>query len=325
MDDAELIPGWSFTGGHAAITKARHKTTGLLFAIKTINTGTEEDYNREIRTATSVSHPSLLPIRGCTPFSAGRQILTPFMEFGSLEDVLRAARENNRPAWWNLTAQLIVLIGIAAGIEALHDQRVVHRNVKPLNIFLDGNHQPKIGDFGISDFVTESGRIVGYCPPELIEVGEVGLVVDIFAFALIIYAVLTGQDAFDGAGKFTIASMIRDGTRPEFPAEAPAQLVELAKKCWNADPEKRPTARRVVNELARFGADGRMPELCLEVYRSFVDRMTVWRKLRVANRQVESLHAEVDNAKAASAAKDKQLADQARQIQRWNGELSGRE
>jgi hypothetical protein len=327
MSDYQTVDVCIATGGQATISRARHKSNGLYFAVKTITTGTELDYNREIQTSMAVSHPSILPIVKFTPFSVGRQIVTPFMESGSLEAVLTNVRDNRPPSWWNLTSQVIVLLGIAAGIEALHDRRLVHRDVKPLNVLLDGNHEPRLIDFGISDFLPEGDLIeegdlpfrgtVGYCPPEVIEKEAFGPPADIFAFGLLIFAVLTGNHAFDGKFRVAIANRITEGERPRFPPAAPDALVRLAQCCWRANPKLRPSALVVFDELAEFGADGSVPELCLATYREFVGRMAVWRELREARKRAQALA----QMKAAMDARDRELKEQAALIKELRAQL----
>ncbi|MCH8243353.1 MAG: protein kinase, partial [Planctomycetes bacterium] len=94
--------------------------------------------------------------------------------------------------------------GLAAGVAYLHDHGIVHRDLKPANIFLD-NHTVKIGDYGLSKFIscsrrsgqTESVGTVHYMAPEIAN-GRYGKEIDTYALGIILYEMLTGHVPFEG-------------------------------------------------------------------------------------------------------------------------------
>jgi serine/threonine protein kinase len=96
------------------------------------------------------------------------------------------------------------LRGICEGVGYLHDQGVVHRDLKPGNLFLE-NGTVKVGDYGLSKFMTASRRsgqtasigTVHYMAPEVVQ-GRYGKEVDLYSLGIILYEMLTGRVPFDG-------------------------------------------------------------------------------------------------------------------------------
>ena len=132
-------------------------------------------YEREAWVMGNVRHPTLLELCGCTPFQDPPQyIVTRYMSNGSVGHMINENRKQKR-AEWDATRKHIVLYGTAYGMMYLHKHRVIHRDLKPDNVFLDDDLEPKIADFGLSKFVSagqtyQQKTICGtpaFCAPEL--------------------------------------------------------------------------------------------------------------------------------------------------------------
>jgi serine/threonine protein kinase len=252
-------------------------------ALKQITGGTELQYQREVLIAACFSHPTLLSVIGCTPFSRDPPIiLVPLMETGSLQAVIEQVRADNAPAWWNFTAKMIILFGAAVGVWTLHKSRVIHRDLKPGNILLDGNHEPKLSDFGASK-VSPTGASAknsignfgtpSYLGPEAIEGESYGFPADVFAFGMTMYAVLSGQDPFSGRNAFQVQLGIMNGDRPVFPPDTPSRLAALAAKCWDQNPSQRPAFSEIVAELENSEFLDSIPLLASWTYREYRGRI----------------------------------------------------
>jgi small GTP-binding protein len=261
----------------AKVYQGRRLSTGEVVAIKMLypDRCTEVNYKREVLIPAGISHPTLLPVIGCTPFSLmGRDpviIVTPFMEGGSLQSVLARVQIGKAPQWWSFTAKMNILYGIAVGLHILHSHRIVHRDLKPGNVVLDDKHEPKICDFGLSKVIPVGAAsdcsnydmgTLGYQAPEQLLGKADDFRSDIFSFGSIIYALMTGLELFsDPKKQFIIRKAIIDGARPTFPADTPVQLRELGKLCWNADPALRPTSEQVVGLLEKESFMRSLPDL----------------------------------------------------------------
>jgi serine/threonine protein kinase len=174
---------------------------------------------------------------------------------------------------------MIILFGIAVGVGTLHERRVMHRDLKPDNVLLDGNHEPKISDFGCSKVAAENDDNTAdgigtpsYLAPEVIEGEDYDFRIDVFAFGMTMYAVLAGEDPFPGLNRFKILKGIAKHRRPDFPADAPSPLVNLAQRCWDGDRTRRPTFQEIIAELESPEVLS-CPALSSWAYRDYRDRI----------------------------------------------------
>jgi serine/threonine-protein kinase len=141
---------------------------------------------------------------------------------------------------------------VARGLDALHAARIVHRDVKPSNVLLDGNGDAALGDFGLargddSTQLTHDGQLMGtphYLAPELIEGGRATAASDVYAFGCVLYECLTGTPPFAGLREAEVgyAHLVEPPPDPRtllpgLPADVAAALLTALSK----EPPSRPT------------------------------------------------------------------------------------
>ncbi|KAL7587237.1 cold-responsive protein kinase 1 isoform X1 [Lactuca sativa] len=175
---------------------------GRLVAIKKLSLEKsqqgEEEFLAEVRMITSIQHKNLLRLLGCCSEGPQRVLVYEYMKNRSLDLIIYG--KSNQYLNWNMRFQII--LGIARGLQYLHEEshlRIVHRDIKASNILLDGNFQPRIGDFGLARFFPENqaylsatlAGTLGYTAPEYAIRGELSEKADIYSFGVLVLEIIS--------------------------------------------------------------------------------------------------------------------------------------
>jgi eukaryotic-like serine/threonine-protein kinase len=200
-------------------------------------------FEREARLAAAARSRHLVPV---LEHGEG-YVVMPLYRGGSLATRLRREGPQALRAVVDLAAQL------GRGLDSLHEQGVIHRDVKPSNVLLDETGTAALSDFGVargegSTQLTREGQLVGtlhYLAPELIEGAPASSASDIYALGCLLYECLTGAPPFSGRADAELgyAHLVEPPPdprtrRPDLPDDAGrAVLTALAKK-----PSQRPTS-----------------------------------------------------------------------------------
>src|SRR6185312_16813387 len=131
----------------------------------------------------------------------------------------------------------------------IHDMGLVHCDLHGGNIVLDSDNEPLICDLGLSRSVNscESNStiqgVLSFTAPEVFHTRKFTRKSDIYSFGIIMYLIATGEPPFrDRQFNRGLACDIMSGLRPSMPDSAPEEYKKLAKRCCDADPDKRPDA-----------------------------------------------------------------------------------
>jgi serine/threonine protein kinase len=216
-------------------------------------------YLSEVRTLALCTSRFLVPFVGFTvepPYS----IVTEFMPKGSLDRYIRARKGAEQPFECPLTAtqRTKIAMGIAHGMRQLHQNGVIHRDLKPGNILLADNYEPRVCDFGISRIVVdgevEMTRRIGtpsFMAPEQVLETNYDNKVDVYAYALILYEMSEFRRPFKS---FKIVDVLKEVCekhyRPEFSDLTPEALQELISNSWAHSPTERPTFDEIYQVFA---------------------------------------------------------------------------
>jgi tRNA A-37 threonylcarbamoyl transferase component Bud32 len=234
------------------------------FAVKEISVSPPFDQSRlfrEIEILASLNHPCIINIMGYSLPSKDHQfacIATEFAANGSLEDILERIRAGNAPGFWTHENISCILIGLVLGMRYVHSQDIIHRDLKPGNLLIDERCRVRICDFGTAIF-TDAGttKAVGtlcYIAPETLNDEQPTKKVDVFAFGLILYELLTGERVFPkDANAARICRLQTDNVRPPIPDFIDGHIAELIRQCWSLNPDERPTFREIYDRLEEAG------------------------------------------------------------------------
>ena len=249
-------------GNSGKVYLATHILTGVKCSYKELFmeelSGKEKtQFFREIEILVKCDNMFVVRFFGWTP-EYPYSIITEYIPKGSLFHALQ-----HQPGSPNLTPtnKTLIAIGVANGMMSLHNVGIIHRDLKSLNILLDDNLLPKICDFGLSRFTKEHNVMsleIGtprWMAPEIFESTNYTNKVDIYSYGIVMWEMLTNDVPFKGMTPIQIAFKItKDNSRPEFPPNAPRPLKSLIQKCWDRDPNKRPTFSQIYNFLLRKAA-----------------------------------------------------------------------
>jgi serine/threonine protein kinase len=231
---------------------------------------TLERFRLEARAASSLSHPGI-----CTVFDIGDDAGSPFIVMEALKG--ETLRDRIKRAPIKVSEVLDLAIQLADALEAAHSQGIVHRDIKPGNIFVGEKNRVKILDFGLAkliqptnatatmsadDQLTVPGSTLGtvaYMSPEQARGEEVDARSDLFSLGTVIYEMAAGVQAFGGSSPGAVIAAIL--VRPAAPilernGAIPPRLEEIVQKALEKDRDLRyQHAADLLTDLKRLRRD----------------------------------------------------------------------
>ncbi|GLU04716.1 hypothetical protein SLE2022_218510 [Rubroshorea leprosula] len=276
-------------GGYGTVYKGE-LPDGRLIAVKMLDKSAEmsPDFINEVATIGRIHHVNVINLLGFCWDGSKQALIYEFMPNGSLADLL-SKEEINRSLG---TARLIeIALGVAHGIEYLHngcESRILHLDIKPQNVLLDQNFNPKISDFGLAKVFSRNHSIVtmtgargtiGYIAPEIFmrNLGKPSRKSDVYSYGMLLIE-MVGEKNYVGP----VASASSESAY--FPSWIYNKLIEEKNKvmvgtdsveeegdyiirkmmmvglwCIQLNPRDRPTITRVVEMLSGSIEDIEMP------------------------------------------------------------------
>jgi WD40 repeat protein/serine/threonine protein kinase len=262
------------TGGMANVYKARHRELRRIVAIKTIRARVLTDrefierFHAEAEAVARLQHPNIIQVfevgtvearPGETP---GPFIALEFVEGGCLSTRLGSPQSPRE------SAELVEKL--ARGAHAAHRVGVIHRDIKPTNVLMTPEGEPKIADFGVAKqlfterdetgrHVTQAGTVMGtpeYMAPEQASSAPPTPAVDVYALGAILYEMLTARVPLTAATPLETMDLVRT-QEPVSPRQLqprlPRDLETICLKCLQKDPVRRyQTAEALADDLRRF-------------------------------------------------------------------------
>ena len=248
-------------GAMGTVYRARDPLIERTVAIKTVSitalqqegADAESRFLREAQSAGRLSHPNIVTIYDVGEADGLAYIAMEYLSGATLRDLM-----NKGPIPLDLA--LDTATQMAEALAFAHEHGVIHRDIKPANVVITGRRgRVKLTDFGIAHLVnsdrTQTGQMLGsprYMSPEQAMGREIDGRSDIFSLGAVLYEMLTGHYAFDGASLPAIVYRVIHETsvpaaslRPSLPAGLSSLLARMLDK----SPDNRPDARALVNAL----------------------------------------------------------------------------
>lgn len=195
------------------------------------------------KSASSGANDSLPPARACC-------VVVEYLAGGTLKNYL--IRNRKRKLAFKVVIQLA--LDLSRGLSYLHSKKIVHRDVKTENMLLDTNRTLKIADFGVArveaqnprDMTGETGTL-GYMAPEVLDGKPYNRKCDVYSFGICLWEIYCCDMPYPDLSFADVSSaVVRQHLRPDVPKCCPASLASIMRKCWDANPNKRPDMDEVV-------------------------------------------------------------------------------
>jgi tetratricopeptide (TPR) repeat protein len=246
------------------VYRARDVVSHLQVCVKLLRTDEDREGERFVQEAkilSTLQHPSIVRYLAHGTVGGDRYLVMEWLEGEDLSQRL----EREPP---NLVDTIVLLKQAAEALAYAHAHEVIHRDIKPHNLFLlDGKiAQLKVLDFGIAKLVgggrrlTRTGNLVGtpgYLAPETIDgSGTIDGRADIFSLGCVAHECLTGKPTFRGhePGVLLAKLMLEDPPHlSDIVPEVPRSVGDLITRMLAKNPERRPTATQVLKTLVALG------------------------------------------------------------------------
>ncbi len=242
-------------GGMGEVYRADDLKLGQPVAIKMLPERLAADpalmarFLSEVRVARQVAHPNVCRVYDVTDADGIHLLSMEFVDGENLGSLLRRIGRLPRDKAVQIARQL------CAGLAAMHDRGVLHLDLKPANVMIDGRGAVRITDFGLAGLAADLGLEAApagtpaYMPPEQIAGRGVTVRSDLYALGLVLYEMFTGRAAYE-AGTLAEMRRLHDETMPATPSsileDIDPAVERVIQRCIEKDPRDRPSSALAV-------------------------------------------------------------------------------
>ncbi|KAM0049225.1 putative dual-specificity kinase TKL-Pl-4 family [Helianthus debilis subsp. tardiflorus] len=219
-----------------------------------ITTNMQQEFAQEVYIMRKIRHKNVVQFIGACTEPSNLCIVTEFMSGGSVYDYL-----HKQKGTFKLPILLKVAIDISRGMNYLHQNNIIHRDLKAANLLMDENDVVKVADFGVARVKAQTGVMTAetgtyrWMAPEVIEHKPYDLKADVFSFGIVLWELLTGKLPYEYLTPVQAAiGVVQKGLRPTIPKNTQPKLAELLGRCWHKDPSIRPNFDEIIDILKRI-------------------------------------------------------------------------
>ena len=239
------------SGGMSSVYRARDTLLDRDVALKVLHRHHLEDgdyvtrFEREARSAAQLSHPNVVTVIDRGDVDGRPFIVFEYVSGDTLDKLVE--REGALP----VDRALEIVIGAARGLAFAHRRGLIHRDVKPQNILLNGGGRPKVTDFGIARAldvhkgVTQTGTVLGtsnYIAPEQASGERVSVQSDVYSLGVVLFELLTGRVPFSGDNFVAVAMRHINEPAPsvlDLRRDVPPRVAHAVARALMKDPRDR--------------------------------------------------------------------------------------
>nr|GLL39571.1 serine/threonine-protein kinase STY46-like isoform X3 [Ipomoea trifida] len=220
---------------------------GLDVAVKVLrsehlNDTLKKEFAQEVAILRQVQHKNVVRFIGACSKPPLLCIVTEYMSGGSLYDYLHRYHNTLK-----LSQLLRFAIDVCKGMEYLHQNNIIHRDLKTANLLIDEDKVVKVADFGVARVQSKEGVMTAetgtyrWMAPEVINHQAYDQRADVFSFAIVLWELATAKVPYNTMTPLQAAVGVRQGLRPEIPTDSHPKLVELMQRSWKEGPSDRPS------------------------------------------------------------------------------------
>ncbi len=255
-------------GGLATVYKAYQANLERWVAVKVLyveDKTTLTRFKREARATAHLRHPNILMVYEYSEHAGWPYIVMELVEGGTLTDYL-----HGEPLTWPHVVN--VTTSIARALQYAHQQKLIHRDVKPSNILMPQANWPLLADFGLVKMaqggytLTATGMVMGtpaYIPPEQVRGQEIDHRADMYSLGVIIFEMITGRLPFTHpiANALMLAHIIETPPAPrDLNPKCPEALEKIILKAMEKSPDDRyPDMQAMIDALDKIAERSTMP------------------------------------------------------------------
>eukprot|EP00736_Rhodelphis_marinus_P002543 Rmarinus@m.19417 len=242
-------------GSYGTVYKVRRKADNRPYVLKQINISClsrkeQEEAINEVRVLSQLDNEYVVKYFDSFVDKSSLNIVMELAERGDLHHLLKSLKGKSLPEnrIWRYFIQM------TAGLHYIHSKNILHRDMKSLNVFLDGKDNVKIGDLGVARVLSTDTNfartLVGtpyYLSPELCENRPYNAKSDVWALGCILYELCTLRHPFDAQNQGALVLKIVRGSYAPIPTSYSTDLASMVRKCLARDPSSRMDTSQILS------------------------------------------------------------------------------
>ncbi|XP_008781707.1 serine/threonine-protein kinase STY13 [Phoenix dactylifera] len=212
----------------------------------------EQQFVQEVMMLANLRHPNVVRFIGACRKPMVWCIVTEYARGGSVRQFLMKRQNRSVP----LRLAVKQALDVARGMAYVHGLGFIHRDLKSDNLLIFADKSIKIADFGVArievqtEGMTPETGTYRWMAPEMIQHRPYNQKVDVYSFGIVLWELITGMLPFQNMTAVQAAfAVVNKGVRPIIPQDCLPALAEIMTRCWDANPDVRPTFAEVVRML----------------------------------------------------------------------------